>query len=77
MESGKPTGDPAGRLADQARIACPVRRRLCSRERWADYQMFGLRAEIAQLEAGVARFLRTTQGRFETWLAARQVRTGS
>ena len=49
----------------------------CSRERWADYQMFGLRAEIAQLETGIARFLHTTHGRFETWLAARQVRTGS
>ena len=46
----------------------------CSRERWADYQMFGLRAEIARLETGLEQFLRTTTGRFETWLAARQVR---
>ena len=49
----------------------------CSRGLWAEYQMFGLRAEIAQLEAGFARYLHTTAGRFETWLAARQVRTGA
>ena len=48
----------------------------CSRERWADYQMFGLRAEIAQLETGLAQFLRTTHGRFETGPAARLARTG-
>jgi hypothetical protein len=48
----------------------------CSRERWADFQMFGLRAEIARLETGLEQFLRTTTGRFETWLAARQVRAG-
>ena len=48
----------------------------CSRERWADFQMFGLRAEIARLETGLEQFLHTTTGRFETWLAARQVRAG-
>ena len=46
----------------------------CSRERWADYQMFGLSKEIAGLEAGVLRFLGTPLGRFETWAAARLVR---
>jgi hypothetical protein len=45
----------------------------CSPQRWADYQAFGLRDEIAELEAGIGRYLATASGRFETWLAARQV----
>jgi hypothetical protein len=46
----------------------------CSRERWAEYQLFGLSEEIAGLEAGVLRFLGTPLGRFETCAAARLVR---
>jgi len=46
----------------------------CSRERWADYQMFGLREEVAELEIGLRNYLATASGRFESWLAARQVR---
>ena len=46
----------------------------CVPERWADYQMFGLRDEVAQLEAGIRRYLTTTAGLFEAWYAARQVR---
>ena len=46
----------------------------CSPDRWADYQMFGLRDEVAQLETGILRYLATAPGRFESWLAARQVR---
>lgn len=46
----------------------------CSRERKADYQMFGLREEISLLDAGVRRYLTTAPGRFESWLAARHVR---
>jgi hypothetical protein len=46
----------------------------CSRERWADFQMFGLRDEIAGLEAGLLRYLGTSLGRFEAWSAARHVR---
>jgi hypothetical protein len=46
----------------------------CSAERRADYQAFGLRDEVAQLEAGVRRYLATASGRFESWLAARHVR---
>ena len=49
----------------------------CSSERAADYQMFGLRDEVARLEAGVLRYLATASGRFESWLAARQVRGGT
>ena len=46
----------------------------CSPERRADYQMFGLRDEVAQLQPGVEGWLSSAAGRFETWLAARQVR---
>jgi hypothetical protein len=46
----------------------------CSRERLADFQMFGLRDEIAMLDTGVRLYLMTAPGRFESWLAARHVR---
>ena len=46
----------------------------CSSDRRADYEMFGLRGEVAQLDAGVRRYLATAAGRFDSWLAARQVR---
>lgn len=46
----------------------------CSTERLVEYQMFGLRDDIARLEERVGRFLQSGVGRFEVWLAARQVR---
>ena len=46
----------------------------CSQERLADFQLFGLRDEIAQLDPGVRLYLSSATGRFESWLAARQVR---
>ena len=46
----------------------------CMPERLADYQLFGLRDEVAQLEPGIRRYLATASGRFESWLAARRVR---
>jgi hypothetical protein len=51
-----------------------LREHECSSERRTDFEMFGLRGEIAQLESGVGRYLATAAGRFETWLAARHVR---
>ena len=54
-----------------------LRHHECAPERLADYRLFGLRAEVAQLEAGVRRYLATASGRFESWLAARQVRGGA
>jgi hypothetical protein len=51
-----------------------LREHECSSERRTDYEMFGLRGEVAQLEAGVLRYLTTAAGRFETWLAAKHVR---
>jgi hypothetical protein len=46
----------------------------CSPERRADYQMFRLRDEVAHLETGIRGYLATSAGRFESWLAAQQVR---
>jgi len=46
----------------------------CSTERLVDFQMFGLREEIAGFEDRLRGFLDTSLGRFEVWLAARDVR---
>jgi hypothetical protein len=46
----------------------------CSPERLSDYRMFELRHDVAQLEPRLRRYLATASGRFESWLAARQVR---
>ncbi len=51
-----------------------LRHHQCSPERLADYQMFGLRHDVAQLETTMRHYLATASGRFECWLAARQVR---
>jgi hypothetical protein len=51
-----------------------LRHHQCSPERIADYQMFGLRDDVAQLEARMRHYLTSASGRFESWLAARQVR---
>ena len=46
----------------------------CSWERMVEYQMFGLREDIAGFGDRLRHFLQTSGGRFEVWLAARQVR---
>jgi hypothetical protein len=46
----------------------------CDPERLVDYRMFRLRAEIETLESVFAEFLETPDGRFQRWLAARDVR---
>jgi hypothetical protein len=51
-----------------------LREHECSSERRADFEMFGLRGEVAELDSGVRHYLATAAGRFETWLAARHVR---
>lgn len=48
----------------------------CTVERLVQYQMFGFRDEIATFDARLLLYLRTAAGRFEVWLAARQVRNG-
>lgn len=41
----------------------------CDDERWATYQLFQLRDEIALLEEQVWAYLDSPQGRFELWEA--------
>ena len=43
----------------------------CARERWLDYQMFQLRAELASFDVQLAAFLASPHGRFETYYAER------
>ena len=46
----------------------------CERDRLVDFQMFALRFEIAALEARIRDHLDSPVGRFESWVAARDVR---
>jgi hypothetical protein len=46
----------------------------CDLDRLVDYHLFGLRSEVARLEESVAAFLDSAAGRFEVWLARREVR---
>jgi hypothetical protein len=48
----------------------------CSPERRADYQMFALREDVARFGARLRAYLDSPRGRFEVWLAARDVRRG-
>ncbi|MDQ3992137.1 MAG: hypothetical protein M3229_00610 [Actinomycetota bacterium] len=48
----------------------------CDPERRLDFQLFGLREEIASLEAGIRAYLASARGRFELWYAARERRRG-
>ena len=41
----------------------------CDPERWADYQLFQLREEVASFDAALADYLATPEGRFAQWLA--------
>jgi hypothetical protein len=46
----------------------------CDPARQVEYQMFALRHDIASFEARWQRHLDSATGRFELWLASRQVR---
>lgn len=50
---------------------------ICNPERLLDYKMFRMRDEIGRFEARFHEHLNGSQGRFETWLAARDVRRSS
>jgi hypothetical protein len=41
-----------------------------------DFQILGMTAAIACLESDIEKYLSGKQGRFEVWLAARDVRRG-
>jgi hypothetical protein len=44
----------------------------CDEERWATFQLFQLRDEVAQLDVQLGRYLDSPLGRFELWDAARR-----
>jgi len=44
----------------------------CERERWLEFQLFQLRGEVGELDAAVAEYLASPQGRFALYYAERQ-----
>jgi hypothetical protein len=46
----------------------------CAPERLADFQLFTMRDELMDLERRYHNYLQSPHGRFEVWLAARDVR---
>ena len=46
----------------------------CDPQRWVEYQMLALRAAIDSFEDDLRKHLAAKEGRFEVWLAARDVR---
>jgi hypothetical protein len=48
-------------------------RHRCEPEQLVEYQVFRMHAAIARFEDDLMAYLRTSRGKFEAWLAARQV----
>jgi cytochrome c peroxidase len=46
----------------------------CDPQRWVDFQMAAMTSAIASFESDLRTFLTGKEGRFEAWLAARDVR---
>jgi hypothetical protein len=44
----------------------------CERERWLEFQLFQLRAEVAEFEFRLAAYLDSPRGRFEVYYAERE-----
>lgn len=47
----------------------------CEPSRWLEFQMLASRSGIDALEDDVQEYLHTREGRLETWIAERQVRS--
>jgi hypothetical protein len=47
----------------------------CDPARRVDFRMFAMRAEVAQVEDRIVEYLESPPGRFESWVAARDVRS--
>ena len=45
---------------------------VCERERWLDYQLFVLRAEVERFEDDLAAYFDSPEGRFQLWDAERK-----
>ncbi|MGZ5418022.1 MAG: hypothetical protein ACXWDI_12650 [Nocardioides sp.] len=48
----------------------------CDPQRRVDFQILGMTAAIACFESDIEKYLSGKEGRFEVWLAARDVRRG-
>jgi hypothetical protein len=48
----------------------------CDPRRRVDFQILGMTAAIACFESDIEKYLSGKEGRFEVWLAARDVRRG-
>jgi hypothetical protein len=46
----------------------------CSPERRLDFQMFALRSDVAGVEEEVWAYLESPHGRFDVWLASKELR---
>ena len=58
--------------ASVARVAAEYH--ACDPRRWVEFQMAAMTSAIASFESDLRAFLAGNEGRFEAWLAARQVR---
>lgn len=47
---------------------------VCDPARWVDFQVLALSPAVASFDTDLREFLAGTAGRFEVWLAARDVR---
>lgn len=61
-----------GASVDQAERDAHV----CERDRWLDYQTFGLRGELDAFEAELGSYLASKRGRFDLWYAERRRDSG-
>lgn len=50
---------------------------VCNPDRLAEFRMFAVRDEVAGFDAEYQAYLATPHGRFDQWLAARELRRSS
>jgi hypothetical protein len=55
-------------------VRAAVESHVCDARRKVDFQILGMMAAIASFETHLREFLAGKEGRFEVWLAARDVR---
>jgi hypothetical protein len=59
-----------GAVVERADAAAHV----CDPARWRDFQLLTMSATVAGFDTGLQEYLAGKEGRFEAWLAARDVR---
>lgn len=64
---------PCAECGDSVERSIAVDHR-CNPDRVTDYRMFELRPQVADFDRQLRSFLASSRGRFETWLAAREVK---